>query len=308
MTGNGFSRRTLMQAAALGSAQLMMKLPRLYASATPGSTVDSRFWLWSHIAGAYAGTSGLVGPSRITPVEAAHFLGIPNVFMVEYNGQPAPSEWKQFSVPFRSLERLSWSVVPPGMDEKSTQAEREAVLDFAFSNPQIASVVMDDFFVRRSTWTKDQVAALTVPELEELKHNLQRNGKRLDLWVVLYAHQVNDPSFHRLAPYLRHCDIVQLWPWWGHEIPSLPETFAKVEALVPGMRKALGCFMWDFGDQKPLPVSAMEQQCGYGLEWLEKGRIEAMVFAASWLCDRDLDAVEWTRKWIRKVGNQKLTP
>jgi len=92
MTGNGFSRRALMQAAALGGAQLMINLPHLQASVTPGSTVDSRFWLWSHIAGAYAGTSGLVGPSRITPVEAAHFLGIPNVFMVEYNGQPAPSE------------------------------------------------------------------------------------------------------------------------------------------------------------------------------------------------------------------------
>ena len=302
----GFTRRTLIRAAALGCAQLAVKLPALNASVTSANTADSRFWLWSHIAGAYSGTFGLVGGSRITPVEAAHYLGIPNIFMVEYNGQPSPAEWKQYSVPFKSLKQLAWSVVPPG-DDRTTPAERAAVLDFAFANPQITSVVMDDFFGSRDPSSKDQVAALTVPELEDLKRNLQRGGKRLDLWVVLYAHQVNDPSFARLAPYLRLSDIIQLWPWYGREIPSLSETLSKVEALVPGKRKALGCFMWDFGDQRPLPVAAMEQQCELGLQWLHKGRIEQMVFAASWLCDRNLDAVEWTREWIHKVGNQALT-
>src|ERR1700733_14385532 len=112
MTRDAFNRRTLIRAAVLGSAQLAVKLPRLHASATPGGTVDSRFWLWSHIAGAYAGTSGLVGPSLITPVEAAFYLGIPNVFMVEYNGKPSPAQWKQSSVAFKSLKQLSWSIVP----------------------------------------------------------------------------------------------------------------------------------------------------------------------------------------------------
>jgi len=56
--------------------------------------------------------------------------------------------------------------------------------------------------------------------------------------------------------------------------------------------------MWD--------MAAMEQQCDFGLQALQRGRIEHMVFGASWLCDRHLPAVEWTREWIRKVGNQKL--
>jgi len=297
-----------MRIAALGGVQMMVKLPQLHATVIPGNTVDSRFWLWSHIAGAYSGQFGLPGPTQITPVEAAFYMGIPNVFMVEYeNGKPSPAEWKQYSVPFQSLKQVSWSIVPPGKDEKSTPAEREAVLNFAFSNPQITSVVMDDFFVRRSTWTRNQIAPLSVTELVELKHKLQRNGKRLDLWVVLYAHQVTDPSFANMAPYLQHCDIIQPWPWYGKEIQNLEDILAKTERLVPGKRKALGCFMWDFGGSKPLPVSAMQQQCEFGLKCLQSGRIEEMIFGASWLCDRDLETVEWTRRWIRKVGNQKLT-
>lgn len=307
MTNRGFSRRNILRVAALGGAQLALGMRRLRAEGTKGTTVDSRFWLWSHIAGAYTGEFGLEGGTLITPVEAAHYLGTPNVFMVEYYDKPTPSQWKQCSVAFQSLGQISWSIVPPGENVRSTPAERDIVLNFAFSNPQITSVVMDDFFSRRKTWSADQVAALSVEELQNLRPLLKRGDKRLDLWEVLYHQEVNDPSFPKLAPYLKLCDIVQLWPWHGKEIPNLEETLAKVERLVPGKKIALGCFMWDFGGAKPLSVSQMQEQCEFGLKCLHQGRIEAMIFGASWLCDRGLEAVRWTRQWIQKVGDQKLS-
>jgi len=292
--------------AALGGAQLSFGIPTLHAQVTKGKSVSSRFWLWSHIAGAYTGKYGLTGGTLITPAEAAHYLGVPNVFMVEYKGQPGPTEWQRYSIAFQSLGQLSWSIVPPGQDIRYTPGDRDTVLDFAFANPQIASVVMDDFFSHRNTWSAGQIAALSVDELQDLRTRLKRGNKRLDLWEVLYHQQVNNPTFPKLAPYLEHCDIVQLWPWHGKEILDLEATLAKVEHLVPGKRIALGCFMWDFGESKRLPVSLMEQQCKFGLKCLHEGRIEAMIFGASWLCDRDLDAVHWTRQWIHNVGSQKL--
>ena len=63
--------------------------------------------------------------------------------------------------------------------------------------------------------------------------------------------------------------------------------------------------MWDYGDKKPLSVAAMEDQCELGLEWLKQGRIDGMIFLASCICDLDLETVEWTRKWIQKVGDQE---
>jgi hypothetical protein len=64
--------------------------------------------------------------------------------------------------------------------------------------------------------------------------------------------------------------------------------------------------MWDYGTQKPMPIERMKQQCELGLKWLKEGRIEGMVFLASNICDLNLETVEWTREWIKKVGNEPI--
>jgi len=79
-----------------------------------------------------------------------------------------------------------------------------------------------------------------------------------------------------------------------------------MEALAGSCGKVLGCYMWDYGDSRPMPVQLMRQQCELGLRWLREGRIEGMIFLASCICDLDLEAVEWTRQWIRQVGGQEL--
>lgn len=254
----------------------------------------------------------------ITPVEAAHYLGIPNVFMIEYWDKPTPEplkrprpeQWKQYAIPFQSLNQLSWGLPQAGDDPDPVSVKRnqDTSLDFAFSNPQITSVVLDDFFsARRKYWPAEPLAVLTREQLQNLRSRLKRGNKQLDLWVVLYHEDVNNPTFPKLAPYLELCDIIQLWSMSGKTIGEREETLAKVEHLVPGKRIALGGFMWDMREKKALPVSLMEQQCEFGLKCLHSGRIEAMIFGASWLCDRDIEAVRWTRQWIQKVGDQKLT-
>jgi hypothetical protein len=97
-----------------------------------------------------------------------------------------------------------------------------------------------------------------------------------------------------------------VWIWHGKDIPEIDATLDRMEKLLPGKRKVLGLFMWDFGGKKRQPVSAMQEQCETGLKWLRQGRIEGIVFCGSWLCDRGLEAVDWTRQWIHKVGPQKL--
>lgn len=304
------TRRSVFQSASiLGAASIIGAplLPTMLQGETRlGSTVRDRFWLWSHVAGAYSNQYNLVGGSLITPVEAAHYLTIPNVFMVEYNGEPKPEALEQFSVPFRSLQQVAWSIVAPGAD--GTPADvREKIFDFAFNTPEITGLVMDDFFVHRKKFAPGQVAALSIDELKDVRKSLKRGNKRLDLWAVLYAHQVNSPAFAAMAPYLQLCDVIQIWPWYyGDEISNMEKTFAKVDELVPGKKKALGSFMWNFGKKEPLSLSVVEEQYELGLKWLRSGKIESLIFGASWLCDRKIEAVGFTRDWIRKVGSQKL--
>ena len=62
--------------------------------------------------------------------------------------------------------------------------------------------------------------------------------------------------------------------------------------------------MWDYGAKRPMPVNLMEKQCETGLQWLQEGRIEGMIFLASCICDLGLETVEWTRG----VGGQGRRP
>ena len=80
----------------------------------------------------------------------------------------------------------------------------------------------------------------------------------------------------------------------------------KAEELAPKAGKVLGCYMWDYGEHHPMPVDRMAMQCELGLRWLREGRIEGMIFLASCICDLNIEAVEWTRNWIAKVGEEEV--
>ena len=77
--------------------------------AAPPHTVRECIWAWSHEAGVYNGNYGLPGNSRITPVEGAHFLGVPNIIFIRYHDRPEPP-FQQYAIPFKSLERVVWSI------------------------------------------------------------------------------------------------------------------------------------------------------------------------------------------------------
>ena len=146
-------------------------------------------------------------------------------------------------------------------------------------------------------------AALSVKELQQLRRRLSVKGRKLDLGVVVYTHQLD----RRIIPHLKHCDIVSLWTWQAAELANLENNFARLQKLVPDKRILLGLYMWDFGAKKPTPIDLMKRQCELALKWLRQGRIEGMIFLATNLCGLNLETVNWTRRWIAKVGGQPVT-
>ena len=126
-------------------------------------TVQDRLWLWGHDAGSHNRSWGLPAPSRITPAEAALYMGVPNLIMVRYNDRPAPP-FLQYAVPFRALKQVVWSVV--GASGTTGAEERAEVLELGRQLPNMSGVMMDDFF--RSSHEDQGVGVLTVSELEAL--------------------------------------------------------------------------------------------------------------------------------------------
>jgi len=261
------------------------------------STVRDRFWLWTHAAGSHDTGYGISGTSRMTPVEGAFYMNIPNVILVRYIGKPE-LPFHQYAVPFRPLKQVVWSIV--GAGGATDDAEREAVFELADRFPNITGVMMDDFF-RKSD--DGESGSLSVNQLRDVRKRLVVGGRTLDLWVVLYANQFDLPG---LAEHLALCDKVSFWTWTADKLADLERNFAKAEELAPKCGKVLGCYMYDYGRRQPMPVDLMRNQCETGLRWLREGRIEGMIFLASCICDLDLEAVEWTRQWIAEVGDEEI--
>jgi hypothetical protein len=191
-----------------------------------------------------------------------------------------------------------WSIV--GAGGATADSEREQVLALSERLPNLSGVMMDDFFLQRPTAAETGV--LSVEQLEQIRKQLARGDRRLDLWVVLYAHQLALP----VRQHLDLCDKVCFWTWRAEELADLERNLSALEERAPSCAKVLGCYMWDYGNKRPMPVEAMERQCATGLRWLREGRIEGMIFLASCICDLGLESVEWTREWIARVGDERL--
>jgi hypothetical protein len=288
--------------------EVLKSLPLLLASSShsfsspqasgrpPRRTVRDSLWLWSHVAGSYNGAYNLPGKSRISPAEAAYYMSIPNIYMIHLKDKPEPP-LEQYALAFKPLREVVWGIVAAGGHTNSN--EREMVLDLVAHDDQITGVVMDDFFPRPGTGKKP---SLTVDQIRELRDRLARIGRKLDLQVVLYEYQLVE----EFAEHLKLCDVVQFWTWQGPEIENIPANLDKLSNLVPNARIGLGVYWWDFGGKKPLPMPLMKKQGELGLKYLRNGRIESMIFCGSWMCDRGVETVEWTRDWIGKVGDQKV--
>ncbi len=292
------SRRTVLKSlAVLGVTASPLFSGKASGNGQPGRTVRERLWLWSHVAGSYDGKYNLPGKSRITPAEAASFMNIPNVFMIHRDGLPKPP-LHEYARAFGDLREVVWGIV--GAGGRTNVAERDAVLELAFRNPKITGVVMDDFFKIAANTKEGPVATLALPELLDLKKRLVGADRTLDLQVVIYEHQLENV----VAEHLRPCNVVQLWTWRGENLAQLGANLKKTEKLAPHARMVLGLYWWDFGNKKPLSMRVMQQQCELGFQWLQEGRVEGVIFCGSWLCDRGLETVEWTRKWIERVGDK----
>lgn len=124
----------------------------------------------------------------------------------------------------------------------------------------------------------------------------------MPITCVVYTHQISP----RILPHVHEVDKVAMWTWRSEDLANLEANFERLRCIVPNQPILLGCYLFDYGDNKQMSVDLMKHQCELGLKWLHEGKIEGMIFLASNVCDMELPAVEWTRTWITTVGNQPM--
>ena len=290
-------------AACTVAGRLGSEVARAAGAASADRTVRDRLWMWGHDAGSLQKGYGIGGPEDMQPGKALEYMGIPNICMVRFTGTPLPP-FDDFVRQFAGARRLTWSFVD-GAKNFTTEEKKRLALDLAARQPNLVGLDMDDFFLGDAvpaTAGGEARANLSVDQVAAVSRELKALERPLDLSLVLYSNQLHPAIARHLEP----VDNVYFWTWRGRDLGRLEANFTSYRALVAKKRTLLGIYMWDFGDKKPLSVAAMEHQCGLALEWLRRGEVAGLIFHCTPLCGMNLDAVEWSRRWIARHGDEAV--
>lgn len=321
-------------------ATLLLAPLAAHSQQTAQDTVRDRLWIFTVHAGGN-NRETLVGPSlehkhyiddyapggsRMTPAEGAFWLGVPNLLLIRTGENPplpsaqpgrAKSAFEQYAISFQPLDRVVWSVV--GAGGEGGMSELPPVLDLARKYPNIDGVFLDDF-VRPDKRVNGRMVGRPSLQREELiraREQMSAIGRPIEIWVTLYTHEVNparavkSPSFKDCNPplgsFLDQFDVLTLWTWNSEEIPEWEANLSALETMAPkNARIAMGLYLWDFHNRKPVPEDLMQHQCDLGLRWLKEGRITDMIFLANTMLDVEMPSSEFSRQWIKKHGDEKL--
>jgi hypothetical protein len=145
-------------------------------------------------------------------------------------------------------------------------------------------------------------ASMTPEQLKVLREGIAAHGRKLPITCVIYTHQISP----RILLHVNQVDKVAMWTWRSEDLANLEVNFERLQRIIHPKPIVLGCYLFDYGDNKQMTVDRMKRQCELGLKWLHEGKIEGMIFLASNVGDMELPAVEWTRKWITSVGKQVI--
>jgi hypothetical protein len=276
-------------------------------------TVRDKVWIFSNPTN--ADFDVLRKRSVMSPFEAAVYMGIPNIFMVQqYPGakhqemyrkigyRPFEPPFEQYTIPLSALKRFAWSVT--GAGGVTYDWERRQVLAMAPKIPNMVGVYLDDFFHgRRST----EIASLTLDQLRDIQRQIKGPDKKMDMYVTFYSEGLELP----VAEYLRLIDVITFWIRKPEDLADEDSCLTKLEKLVPHSRKMLGVDTCAIDRTKTPPwtnlsIPLMQKRCQQALGWLRSGRIEGIVIYGGTTIDLGFESVEWTREWIQKVGDTKL--
>lgn len=313
------------------------------AQSTPKSdTVRDRLWVFAPPADGprlYYESAGYRGGSRMTPVEGAFWLGVPNLLFITQDWNRPPAMWtekswkarttkEQYAISFEPLKRVQWAAV--GSSGRGGLKEVPEIVTLAKNYPNFTGIYLDDFVkdpVKRPDGRKVGKPAMTETELKSMRGLLGQVGRPMEVWTTIYSREFDpkNADFHDCEPplieSLKHFDVLVFWTWKSEELKDLEKNFALLEAMKPKhCRIALGIYLWDYTGidpdkkktdpaykwGKPVPLDLMEHQCGLGLKWLQEGRVSDLVILGVAGIDQGIPSAPWMRDWIRKHGDERI--
>lgn len=308
-------RRDFIKKATFGTAAVTI-LPQLItcgkSTKTDSKTIRDRLWMWGHEFASIANTPNLPKGGNIGMVEAIQWIGIPNVCVINHGDVIELPYEDAYIKQFKDVKRVAWSIMSgpewsPQYD-KVRKYNYNELAEGGFSlldkMPNLAEFYLDDFFagnvINESTGLSESYMSLE--RLKALKNDIRTLKRQPQLTAVLYTNQLSTG----IKEHISYFDRVSLWTWQANDLSILEDNFRKYREFIPDKPTLLGIYMWDFGNLTTISLEQMKRQLDFAHELLITGAVEGLIFHCTPLCDMDLEAVHYSRKWIEEHGDEKI--
>jgi hypothetical protein len=259
--------------------------------------VRDLMWVWGNPSLARPGPHTVATYAQASPAERAELLDVPHVIMAGRGLPKNDADAEALMQGVKHMPRIIWEIEADPEEGGPPFVYTETIARvhrLAERYSGIEGVLLDDM----SSLGLDK--GFEPEHIRNIRALLGDRGGKLRTWGVLYTMNYDREN---IDAYIHELDGISLWTWHAKDIPDMERNVAVCEERYPGKPILLGLYMYDYGDNRRMPLDLMEQQCETALKLAHEGRVEGIVFLS--ITD-DGDAVGWTADWIRRVINQQV--
>jgi len=266
------------------------------------NTLRDRCWLWGMKPNVLQESMPVIrqyGESHVIVEDIIHRTGITNVILA--GGLPIGDE---SLVMMPSARRIicKWSLhghkndIPVLDEERCRKALMEAKA-MAARDTRIDGFHIDDF-------STGSINAGAAPEhLVRLLTDNALHAPRLPISSTIYTLSLGRPELPSLLPYFDQY-LVPLWH--ADQIDILPAALDRLSAMTGGKPMLLCLYVFDFGNERPLPGELMRKHLALAERLLLEGRVVGMCICGTCMMDLDWEANRVLYDWYEKAGNQDI--
>jgi hypothetical protein len=133
-----------------------------------------------------------------------------------------------------------------------------------------------------------------------MRQEIAKKCPAVRIWGVIYTMSFDRPN---LGDYIKELDVLNLWTWHAKDTVNLEKNVAYCERKYRDKPIVVGLYMYDYGDNRRIPMELHKRQCETALKLAHAGRIRGIIFLS---VSDDPEVVGWTADWIKQVGSQKI--
>jgi hypothetical protein len=129
-------------------------------------------------------------------------------------------------------------------------------------------------------------------------------GRNLDMWVVCYEDKLD--NIENIGAYLNEFDVITFWTWKGSALHKAEANFDRIRKLAPDKRVMAGCYMWNYGEHKPLTAEEMREQVELYYRLLKEKKIDGIIVCSNCIADLNIENVAYMRDFINAHADDEI--